>query len=306
MTYFIQQTQIVTCSGGASTGSVNVVRNGAVFEELAFAQGITDITNIWGVRSKYCNELASHRIYAPFLCSISVFRNHNHLLVSTVNETHLFQINDQGANTTFRRVESVPYSGLVTKIPTIAFSNFYKRQDGKYVDSSLVVQVVPNGAFLLEWDATMGYYMERAAWKVENMASHNAKPLEIVAANVNGSQVALALSGGRRAVLCIQNNEIEFRELIKYVVLLISWAVFHIDPSIIGTVNSPDFLKFLPYHVYLSIPQSTLQSLSLPHIGILTSLRFFQSPKLDSSLRAKLLLCLLLFAPCYYSTLVMT
>ena len=56
MTYFIQQTQIVTCSGGANTGSVNVVRNGAVFEELAFIQGLTDITNIWGVRSKYNNE----------------------------------------------------------------------------------------------------------------------------------------------------------------------------------------------------------------------------------------------------------
>ena len=48
--------QIVTCSGGANTGFVNVVRNGAVFEELAFVQGITDITNIWGVRSKYNDE----------------------------------------------------------------------------------------------------------------------------------------------------------------------------------------------------------------------------------------------------------
>lgn len=53
MAYFIQQMQIVTCSGGANTGSVNVVRNGAVFEELAFVQGITGITNIWGVRSRY-------------------------------------------------------------------------------------------------------------------------------------------------------------------------------------------------------------------------------------------------------------
>ena len=153
---------------------------------------------------------------ALFLCSMSiVFRKHNYLVVSTLNETHLFQINDQGVNTTFRRVESAPYNGFVTKKPTFAFSNFYKRQGGEYVDSSLVVQVVPNGVFLLEWDATMGNYMERAAWKVENTASYDARPPEIVAANVNGSQVALALSGGRRAVLCIQNNAIEFRELIK-------------------------------------------------------------------------------------------
>ena len=193
------------------------------------------------------------------------------------------------------------------KKPTLAFSNFYKRQDGKYVDSSLIVQVVPSGAFLLEWDTTMGNYMERATWKVENTALYGAKPLEIVAANVNGSQVALALSGGTRAVLCIQNNAIEFRELIRqYVVLLTSWAVFHIDPSIVGTVNLPNFLKFLPYHVHLSILQSTLQSLSLPHTGNLTSSRFFQFAKLDSSLRAKLRRCLLLFAPCYYSTLAMT
>lgn len=53
---FIQQSQIVTCSGGANTGSVNVVRNGAVFEELAFVQGITNISNIWGVRFKYNDE----------------------------------------------------------------------------------------------------------------------------------------------------------------------------------------------------------------------------------------------------------
>ena len=112
------------------------------------------------------------------------------------------------------------------KKPTFAFSNFYKRQNGEYVDSSLVVQVVSNGVFLLEWDATMGNYMERAAWKVENTAPYDARPLEIVAANVNGSQVALALSGGRRAVLCIQNNAMEFRESIKlYVVLLTNWIV---------------------------------------------------------------------------------
>ena len=173
-----------------------------------------------------------HNAYTHlFLCSISVFRDHSHLVVSTVNETHLFQINDQGTNTTFQRVESTPYNGLVTMKPTLAFSNFYKRQDGKYVDSSLVVQVVLNGAFLFEWDATMGNYMERATWKVENTALYDAKPLEIVAANVNGSQVALALSGGTRVVLCIQNNATEFRELLRRcVVLLTSCALFYIDP----------------------------------------------------------------------------
>ena len=183
---------------------------------------------IFGVFDSSITTSEYHNAYTRFfVCSISMFRKHSHLVVSTVNETHLFQINDQGANTTLRRVEIAPFNGLVTTKPTLAFSNFYKRQDGKYVDSSLVVQVVPNGAFLLEWDATMGNYMERATWKVENTALYDAKPLEIVAANVNGSQVALALSGGRPAVLCIQNNAIEFRELLRqYVVYFFLWLSY--------------------------------------------------------------------------------
>ena len=218
-----------------------------------------------------------------FLCPIlTVFRKHSHLVVSTLDETHLFQINDQGANTTFRRVGRAPYSGLVTEKPTLAFSNFYKRLESQYVDSSLVVQVVPSGVFLIEWDAIMGNYMERHAWKVEDTPSYDAKPREIVAASINGSQVALALSGGRRVLLCIENNATKIKEVIKpYVILLISWAAFPFDPSIIGTVNAPNYLKFLAYHVYLSILQSTPQHLSSPRIGILTSSRFFRYPVLD-------------------------
>lgn len=47
------QKQIVTCSGGRNTGSINVIRNGADFQELAFIQGLTDIARVWSVRDMF-------------------------------------------------------------------------------------------------------------------------------------------------------------------------------------------------------------------------------------------------------------
>ena len=186
----------------------------------------SQISRIFGAFDPSTTTSKSHDAYMGlFMFSTGYFSKHNHLVVSTLNETHLFQISDQGTNTSFRRVENMPYSGFVTKKPTLAFSNFYRRLEGQYVDSSLVVQVVPSGAFLLEWDATMGNYMERSAWKVENARSYDARPVEIVAASINGSQVALALNGGRRALLCIQNNAPEFKVLIEPYVILFTSAI---------------------------------------------------------------------------------
>jgi DNA damage-binding protein 1 len=45
--------QIVTCSGGSNSGSLNVVRTGADFQELAVLQEIPDVTNIWPIRVRY-------------------------------------------------------------------------------------------------------------------------------------------------------------------------------------------------------------------------------------------------------------
>lgn len=47
------QNQIVTCSGGKNTGSLNVVRNGADFRVLATAEGLNNITNIWPIRALF-------------------------------------------------------------------------------------------------------------------------------------------------------------------------------------------------------------------------------------------------------------
>lgn len=47
------QQQIVTCSGGRSMGSLNVVRNGADFQALAVAEGLENVTNIWPIRALF-------------------------------------------------------------------------------------------------------------------------------------------------------------------------------------------------------------------------------------------------------------
>ena len=133
--------------------------------------------------------------------------------MSTVNETHIFQVIDSETGVKFNRLDVGVMSGLRSNQPTLAFSNFCRRQNGAYVNSSLVVQVIPSGAFLLEWDSSLNIYVERASWEVKSAPPSNNKPLEIVAASVNGSQVALALSGGNITVLCIESGAAKFKEL---------------------------------------------------------------------------------------------
>ena len=50
------QNQIVTCSGGGNTGSVNIVRNGADFKELASVPGLLNVTRIWSVRTMFDDQ----------------------------------------------------------------------------------------------------------------------------------------------------------------------------------------------------------------------------------------------------------
>lgn len=44
------QHQFVTCSGGANTGSLNVIRTGTDFQELGFAPGLGDMNRVWSVK----------------------------------------------------------------------------------------------------------------------------------------------------------------------------------------------------------------------------------------------------------------
>lgn len=43
----------MTCSGGGNAGSVNVVRIGADFEEMASLPGLENIIDLWPIKLSY-------------------------------------------------------------------------------------------------------------------------------------------------------------------------------------------------------------------------------------------------------------
>ncbi|KAF9485871.1 hypothetical protein BDN70DRAFT_870784 [Pholiota conissans] len=194
------QNQIVTCSGGANTGSVNVVRNGADFKESAFVQGLTDVTQIWSIRAMHDDLINTH------------------LLVSTVTESYLFKINDSGNIITLQHEDTAPLGGFIADKPTLALSNIMAVQGTEhtreYVNSRLIVQVVPTGVHLFEWNDTT--YVKLDSWKEKGTTLPGNRPFEIVTASINSSQVALALNGGRIVLLCIARNKNEFFEVLKH------------------------------------------------------------------------------------------
>lgn len=143
----------------------------------------------------------------PFIVSYLIFcdslSTDSHILVSTLRSTHLFRMNDAGNSTTIMHVERAPTTGLVSNGPTLAFGNVARRltdANGKssYVNSSLVVQVTPKGAFLFEYDLVLGTYVQHARWEQRGSA--------IVAGSVNPSQVILGLNGGKLVALSIAQD----------------------------------------------------------------------------------------------------
>ncbi|KAG5639200.1 hypothetical protein H0H81_005679 [Sphagnurus paluster] len=183
--------QIVTCSGSMNKGAIHIVRNGADFQELASVPGLTGVTNVWGVRDQFNDT------------------NHNHILVSTVNASQLFRIEDAGNNTTLNYVQEsgiIENSGFITDCPTLAFGNVTNRviqPSGKasYENSSQVVQVTRKGAFLLQYDIHTGTYQRLAE------SSKLTGDREVMAASINPSQVLLALSGGTLVALTVENGQ---------------------------------------------------------------------------------------------------
>jgi DNA damage-binding protein 1 len=88
-------------------------------------------------------------------------------------------------------------------MPTLAFGNVARRVVGangksSYSNSRLVVQITPKGALLLEYDITMGAYMQRDRWE--------PRGTEVVAGSVNPSQMVLALDGGKLVALNIMED----------------------------------------------------------------------------------------------------
>ncbi|KAJ3557088.1 hypothetical protein NM688_g1656 [Phlebia brevispora] len=171
------QPQIVTCSGGSSTGSINVVRTGADFQELAVLNGIPNATNVWPIRPHYDSP------------------THTHVLVSTLRESLLFKLD--GRNTA---TQPDPESAsFVLSEPTLALANVRKRAviNGKstYADSPYIVQVTAHAVTLVEYDPALHtFHRTGNAWTPEQ---HNStwKGREIVAASLNPSQIVIGLSG---------------------------------------------------------------------------------------------------------------
>ncbi|KAG6831954.1 hypothetical protein H0H92_006555 [Tricholoma furcatifolium] len=187
-TYGSGDQQIVTCSGGGNSGSLNIVRNGADFQESASVPGLSDVVKLWSIR----NELED--------------THDSHILVSTLTSTHLFRMGDAGGATLSHVKDTglVQDSGLITELPTLAFANVARRvvdnnRKPSYCNSSFVVQVTKKGARLSEYDIVSRTYEKVHEWCPD-------PGTEVVAADVNASQIFLALKGGRLVALVIEEK----------------------------------------------------------------------------------------------------
>jgi DNA damage-binding protein 1 len=83
------QEYIVTCSGGKNTGSLNMIRNGAGFKELAVIAGIHGVTDIWPIRTQF-----EERFVSVLLCEVRD-RSHTYPVLTATfyclqRMTHIF------------------------------------------------------------------------------------------------------------------------------------------------------------------------------------------------------------------------
>ncbi|KAI0917003.1 hypothetical protein AcV5_007593 [Taiwanofungus camphoratus] len=182
------QPQIVTCSGGRNTGALKVVRTGADFQELAVVEGISNVTSVWPVRSRFEDSVDTH------------------LVASTLYETYVFCFS--GTEVVTRLDPSV--DGFIASLPTLALANIPRRvvtssggrSISSYVDSSLIAQVTSEKVRLVEYDAALGLFSPMGDdWDPNKLMGRS-----IVAASVNASQFVLGLSGGRLALLNLGEN----------------------------------------------------------------------------------------------------
>ncbi|KAI6039683.1 CPSF A subunit region-domain-containing protein [Pisolithus marmoratus] len=177
------QKETVTCSGGRNTGSLRSVRRGADFKEAAIIKGVAGVTRVWTLRRRYNDS------------------EHTHLVVSVLNRTHLFRFDETRGSV----VSSLPEtsSGFETSTRTIAVANVMRltRKDSSLIydeDSSLVVQVVPKGLVLLEYNMEAGEFTRKSELPLDKLKDRNILPQAlsgqaIVAADINASQIILAL-----------------------------------------------------------------------------------------------------------------
>lgn len=191
------QKEIVTCSGGRNTGSLRAVRRGADFKEAAVIKGVAGVTKVWTLRRKYNDS------------------EHTHIVVSTLNRTHLLRFEEARGSV----ISSLPESpsGFETSTCTISLSNIMRltRKDSSLIydeHSPLVVQVVPKGLLLLEYSPEAGGFVRKSELPLDKVKDRNLLPQalsgqEIVAADINASQIVLALKYGWMMQLTVMDGQ---------------------------------------------------------------------------------------------------
>ncbi|KAJ7505532.1 CPSF A subunit region-domain-containing protein [Mycena galericulata] len=185
--------QVVTCSGGQNTGSINVLRKGADFQQLATIAGMAHTVGVFALRRTYDDIFDSH------------------VLVSTLQDTYVFEMK---GDDTLEKVESMGGIGFApgrtlaarnvqsTKItpPVTRGNTILAPEKTEYLGTALVVQVTSNGAFLLEFE--MDTFTQVHDYDVTSRG--DSRGLQVVAASINATQVVLALNTGK--LLCLEVN----------------------------------------------------------------------------------------------------
>ncbi|KAJ3863624.1 CPSF A subunit region-domain-containing protein [Lentinula novae-zelandiae] len=176
------QSHIVTCSGGGNAGSVNVVRIGADFEEMASLPGLENIIDLWPIKLSY--EISFH----------------SYFIASTILDSHIFKITSNA-----NQLECVDAShDFILKNQTLYVGNMALKTAGKYGgDSALVVQVVPEAAVLLQYDGLFQKWNFLDKVEAEKVGSM----MKFVKASGNASQLLIAQAGGWLSTYTVQMQE---------------------------------------------------------------------------------------------------
>ncbi|KAF5391270.1 hypothetical protein D9757_001966 [Collybiopsis confluens] len=176
-----EQAHIVTCSGGGNSGSLNILRLGADFEELASMPGLPNITNLWPF--KYSHNSPEH----------------SYLVTTSLIDTHVFQIASANEMLLADRLHE-----FVLTEQTLHFGNMVAKSSNAYDgDVSLVVQVNPTGAHLFQHNAVLQKWTRVHSVLAESVNIGG----KFVAASGNSGQLLVAQVHGCMMSYTVQRED---------------------------------------------------------------------------------------------------
>ncbi|KAJ3744599.1 CPSF A subunit region-domain-containing protein [Lentinula detonsa] len=205
------QRQIVTCSGGGNTGSVNVVRIGADFEELGNVMGLDDLNviDIWPIRLSFESPM------------------HSHLITSTILDTQVFSLTSstqislspESSHDFIRNNQTLFVGNVVVKsTPSLSRSNPPNSSNSSYnISASLLVQVTPTTILLLQHDQIFDRWTALDRVQADSVGSR----AKFVKANGNPSQVCVAQAGGWLSLYTVKRVEEEGREGLRLIKMIV-------------------------------------------------------------------------------------